>query len=770
MSKCSSSAKWGLTVLLMMTGWAVGFAQNTISGQVIDDSSKKGLRGVNISLKHKTTGVVSDRRGNYTIEVEGPTDTLVFSFVGFEPHELPAEQALGFSSVALKSSKTELEAVVIEDRTNLVDEMSAMPIASANPSRMFSNASIQETMNTIPGVRMDSRGDGGSHRLSIRGSGLRSPFRVRNIKMYWNNVPVTSPDGYSPLEVIDMQLLSGLQVIKGPVGTVYGSVNGGALLFRGKSAPYDTRSATVSTTAGGNGLLRYLARAGYNKDNQNVNVAYVHQDYAGYRDQEFNHKDLLTINTFNRISDKHYLGLNAYYFNGDWGLPGALTEEQVEEDPTQAVTFAVENNTRVERERIRVGLEHRYFISGQLQIHTVVHGNVSEKTNPFGTSAFFNGYKEEATQGVGVRTVVQWERNWRSWRFRWRTGAEVATEGLDFQQYALIQGERGDLLLDQQVQSTSQLYFSQIDLNDRNRKNTITLGANYNLLRYDQDAGSFTGLVIKDNTIDFEPQLLPRLGYTRTFKNRHTAYYDFSMGYSPPSVEEVTLPDGIFNQALNPEAITSHEIGFKLSLAQQKLFIHAMVYNMELTEGILPFEGASGVVTVENVGSITQNGIETIIHYTPIQNVDQALSYLKFSLSHAYQDYTFGDYTKEGNDYSGNEMTSSTPHQAYGAVHVGFRFGVYANVMVNYLDKTPLNDANTVYADPSTVVRSRVGYRGAIAKKFRYEVFAGVNNLTDEQYSSFYQYNGFGGRLFNPAPSRNFYGGLTLQYKFNAND
>jgi iron complex outermembrane receptor protein len=35
----------------------------------------------------------------------------------------------------------------------------------------------------------------GSYRLNIRGSSLRSPFGVRNVKIYYNNIPFTDPGG-----------------------------------------------------------------------------------------------------------------------------------------------------------------------------------------------------------------------------------------------------------------------------------------------------------------------------------------------------------------------------------------------------------------------------------------------------------------------------------------------------------------------------------------------------------------------------------------------
>src|SRR5688500_17884829 len=56
----------------------------------------------------------------------------------------------------------------------------------------YNNLSILPALNTIPGVRMEERSPG-SYRLSIRGSTLRSPFGVRNVKVYWIDLPLTDP-------------------------------------------------------------------------------------------------------------------------------------------------------------------------------------------------------------------------------------------------------------------------------------------------------------------------------------------------------------------------------------------------------------------------------------------------------------------------------------------------------------------------------------------------------------------------------------------------
>lgn len=57
-------------------------------------------------------------------------------------------------------------------------------INQINKSRLerFSNTNILPALNSTPGVRMEERSPG-SYRMNIRGSTIRSPFGVRNVKV-----------------------------------------------------------------------------------------------------------------------------------------------------------------------------------------------------------------------------------------------------------------------------------------------------------------------------------------------------------------------------------------------------------------------------------------------------------------------------------------------------------------------------------------------------------------------------------------------------------
>ena len=59
----------------------------TVRGKVT--SGTETLPGVNVLVKGTTTGAATDAEGNYSITVPNGNATLVFSFIGFIPEEVP---------------------------------------------------------------------------------------------------------------------------------------------------------------------------------------------------------------------------------------------------------------------------------------------------------------------------------------------------------------------------------------------------------------------------------------------------------------------------------------------------------------------------------------------------------------------------------------------------------------------------------------------------------------------------------------------------------
>ena len=76
-----------MTSLLLSVSCLVAYAQQTVSGTVIDDAGEP-LIGVSIQVKGTTTGSITDFDGNFTLDNVASSDVLVFSYVGYAPKEI----------------------------------------------------------------------------------------------------------------------------------------------------------------------------------------------------------------------------------------------------------------------------------------------------------------------------------------------------------------------------------------------------------------------------------------------------------------------------------------------------------------------------------------------------------------------------------------------------------------------------------------------------------------------------------------------------------
>jgi iron complex outermembrane receptor protein len=92
--------------------------------------------------------------------------------------------------------------------------------------------------------------------------------------------------------------------------------------------------------------------------------------------------------------------------------------------------------------------------------------------------------------------------------------------------------------------------------------------------------------------------------------------------------------------------------------------------------------------------------------------------------------------------------------------------GIYLNLTHQYVSELPLNDSNTVYQDAYDLVNLRFGWARTFAGKWDVEAFGGVDNLLDESYSLGNDLNPFGGRFYQPAPTRNWYGGVKVGFLY----
>lgn len=102
---------------LLMLALLLGLSSNSwaqtleVSGVVVDDQNLT-IPGVSVILKGTTTGTVTDIDGKFALAVKDGAGTIVFSFVGFEPHEIILDGKTTSYNVQLATSTIGLDEVV----------------------------------------------------------------------------------------------------------------------------------------------------------------------------------------------------------------------------------------------------------------------------------------------------------------------------------------------------------------------------------------------------------------------------------------------------------------------------------------------------------------------------------------------------------------------------------------------------------------------------------------------------------------------------------
>ena len=186
--------------------------------------------------------------------------------------------------------------------------------------------SILPAFNITPGVSMEERSPG-SYRLNIRGSSLRSPFGVRDVKIYLNDIPLTDPSGNTYLNQLSFYNFQSAEIIKGPAGSLYGASIGGAVLIH--SMPDVWKSGIDLDYSYGSFATNNInanIRFG-DADHENV-FNYSHQTSNGYRQQTQMHRDVLSWENALKVTDKQTLHAFVYYGDLYYQTPGALTKAQ----------------------------------------------------------------------------------------------------------------------------------------------------------------------------------------------------------------------------------------------------------------------------------------------------------------------------------------------------------------------------------------------------------------------------------------------------------
>jgi iron complex outermembrane receptor protein len=677
---------------------------------------------------------------------------------------LSAQQAPPPGFLTDSSDTRPLHEVVVkayEQNRKLIDVGAPVAVVTKASLDRFGNASILSAINLTPGVRMEERSPG-SYRLNIRGSSIRSPFGVRDVKIYYNEIPLTDPGGNTYLNELGFYNVQSLEVIKGTAGSLYGAGIGGAVLIGSMPAVWD-KGLTVDYTGGSyaNNQTNMNLRLG-DGDHRTI-LSYDHQTSDGYRQQTQMRRDIGSWETMLKPSDKQTIHAYILYSDLYYQTPGALTEAEYNSNPKQArppvgtSPGAVQAKAAIFQKNFTAGFSNTWHFSDHWQNTTAVYGAYTDFTNP-GIRVY--EYRQEPH--FGGRTVVQYTTELGPSTLQVNAGAEAQKGFFETRDYANKSGTPGALQTDDKLNNWTYMAFGQADLKLPHGW-TVTGGASFNANAVDITA--ITATPPTTSKVRFTNKVAPRIALLKKILPDFSIYASASRGFSTPTVQELQKSNGIVGPPLQPENGIDYELGGRASFFGGRLFIDIDGFVFHINNAIVQRIDTSGVAYSVNAGGTNQHGIETFVSWRVIDRPQGFCNNLRIFVSHAWHDFHYSSFTQDTITYSGHRLPSVPPQTFICGMDISLKMGLYANGTYTYTDRIALNDANTFYAGSYNLLDGRIGFRKVLAR-WKGDIYAGVDNAANVKYSLGDDFNAALNRFYNAAPVKNFYAGVSLNYAF----
>lgn len=654
------------------------------------------------------------------------------------------------STNSVDTLRADLDLVLVTASRNLnVDQQTPFSVSTRiRPESVRLSSTLSSTdqlLGLIAGVMVFNRDNYSlGERLNIRGSGWRSSFGVRGIQVLIDGLPLTSPDGQTILELVDPNLITQTQVIRGPSALFWGNGSGGTIYFQTNTPQEGT---SIRTSAGSYGLRQNDLTHRSSSDVGNVQFSFSDFRIDGYRDHSKAH--IIRANlSYNRSIDQHTrLGYQLYGIHApDIKNPGSLTLNEFNSSPNSANPQFITQNAGKSYSHLVHGLNLGYE-KGNIRFESVLHNTFRSLENPITPSI------------IEIQRVAGGSRNSlsvKSGSFNYSFSMDFAYQRDKRYNWANVRGTKGSLSVDQ-VETVG--------------SGGIAAIIQYEYLNWSLMGGLRTDLIYFKASDNLETSFdasgdrwmqafTPKFGVNYNI-GLHTIYSGITTSFeSPTTTELVNRPDlqRGFNEELNPERSIGIELGARGYIQPINITYDVAIFRQGVSDRLTSYQTAAGGdrTFFENSGKTIHTGFETYL------NADIS-EFLNISVAYTYTDFRFSD----SQDNLNKNLLPGIPQHHFRSETVLNVVGVKNTIGINVIGKQYANNVNSVEIPGYHIVNYSIAYPIELnfgRKSVSIIPFASVRNALNESYAASVSINAFGGRFFEPGMPRNYLGGLSIQF------
>lgn len=791
-------------LLLSIISTCSAFAQ--IKGKVVDYEQHTALPDVTIQVAGGA-GAVSDKNGEFTLSCRDSVQ-LTVSFIGYQTYKnkvgCNGEVTIELMPTANSLNTVEITATSNPDKKTLYQPVSVARLNNTELKR-GTGVVLNDAINiNIPGVWMGNRTFSAGQQFNIRGygngargtNGINSNFDGQGYKVYLNGIPVTDAEGITVLDDIDYGSIGGVEVVKGPAGTLYGQAIAGVVNLKSVRPQPGKTSIGEDVMFGSYGLQRYTTSLQIGKERSSILVNYGHQEYDGFMVHTNSHKDF--ANFIGEFDPNEKQSITTYfgYSNSYDARNGELTKEQYAAFDYSGNPAYIKNDAHSEVVSFRAGIGHTYRFNEHLSNTSTAFG-----TGFVSNSSSAGGWTDKNTMNYGLRS---------SFDTRFALGSKLTLSGITG-----AEGQIGNVQSVGYAMIPDSFNLSGYNIIGAQRSNVapvsktlsaftewtlglphdfaITAGVGYSTLHIVLDDRTYVATnnnpsnpkgthkpTRYENT--FDGMVSPHFALNKVFNRQLSAYVSYSTGYKAPVSSYFYVPvTGEVLTDLKPEFATQYEVGTKGSLFNDRLnyqvagfFTH---YKDKMTSIAVPnaTNTATSYVYVANAGEQDNKGLEVALRGVAYQSMSFLKSINPF-LNLAYSDFKYGDFKYQQLsadkksvtevDFSNNVVAGVPPL----TMNVGFDLftkpGLYLNMTYSYRDKMYYTSDNQNQTDTYELLNAKIGYSHLLGKHIGLDLYVGASNLTGKQNYALVFLNQVPD-AYLPAPKEaNYFGGASVKYIF----
>ena len=629
---------------------------------------------------------------------------------------------------------------------------------------------LSESLIRVPGITAQNRTQMAQDpQISSRGFGSRSAFGVRGIRVYVDGIPLTYPDGSGQPGSVDLGMMQGVEVMRGPFSALYGNSSGGVIQLLTENAPQG-HELSAGVLFGSYNTRRENVRAAGTADGLEYMINYSNYSSDGYRDHSRNTKEQGTAKFRFNLNEDTRLTTLINWFDQDADDPIGLRSDEVRADRKQAPPNALLADTRVSRSQTQVGFNLEHKVNENNLINIISYVGTRRNEQYLSLSPTTGAGRASSIDREFWGTDLRWTHTgeWLSRPYSISAGLTYGKMNDDRMDIGATNGIKNNTLNrdEENIATNSDKYIQaqwsaldNLDLHFGVRRTKVTLEVDDNFI-----TPGVPGNGDNSGRVSYEKST-PVIGAVWKATPSLNFYANYGKGFETPTFIEAAYASPAANStpnlSLKPSESRNLEIGTKAIIGDNTA-ANLTLFKTITDDEIVVNDTLSGRSSYINAGKTKRHGAELSIESRFANNISLFGSY---TLLNAKFD---SDYTNAlGNPIkSGDYLPGTYKTQIYGEVAWKHQASGFSTAFEGrHNSKVYVNDTNTDSASSYTIFNIRAGFQQKL-QNWRFSEYVRVENIFDKDYIGSIRVNDGNSRFYEPAAGRNWLLGLNATYAF----